>query len=206
MSTQFGLPVKAVQCDNGREFDNTTSRAFFLSHRVQLRMSCPYTSSQNGKAERMIRTTTEIMRTLLLQASLPARFWAESLQTSTYLLHRLPSAACPAPTPHHALFGTPPRYDDLRVFGCACYPNTTATAPTSWHPVRLSVSSSGTPRTIRGTGAMILPLVGSSSLAMWYLMSLSSLSPPPPRLPPLTSTSSRRVPLTRWPSHLYCFL
>ena len=129
VSTQFGLTIKAVQCDNGREFDNGTSRAFFLSHGVQLRMSCPYTSSQNGKAERMIRTTNDTMRTLLLQASLPARFWAESLHTSTYLLNRLPSAACPAPTPHHALFGTPPRYDHLRVFGCACYPNTTATAP-----------------------------------------------------------------------------
>jgi hypothetical protein len=43
VSTQFGLTVKAVQCDNGREFDNNTSRSFFLS-RVQLRMSCPYTS------------------------------------------------------------------------------------------------------------------------------------------------------------------
>ncbi|XP_002440449.2 basic proline-rich protein [Sorghum bicolor] len=125
----FSLTIKAVQCDNGREFDNSTSRAFFLSHGVQLRMSCPYTSSQNGKAERMIRTTNDTIRTLLLQASLPARFWAESLHTSTYLLNRLPSTACPAPTPHHALFGTPPRYDHLRVFGCACYPNTTATAP-----------------------------------------------------------------------------
>ena len=129
VSTQFGLTIKAVQCDNGREFDNSASRAFFLSHGVQLRMSCLYSSSQNGKAERMIRTTTETMCTLLLQASLPARFWPESLHTSTYLLNRLPSAACPAPTPHHALFGTPPRYDHLRVFGCACYPNTTATAP-----------------------------------------------------------------------------
>ena len=57
------------------------------------------------------------------------RFWAEALHTSTYLLNRLPSTACPAPTPHQALFGTPPRYDHLRVFGCACYPNTAATAP-----------------------------------------------------------------------------
>ena len=107
MSTQFGLTAKAVLCDNGREFDNSTSRAFFLSHNVQLRMSCPYTSSQNGKAERMIRTANDIVRTLLLQASLPGRFWAESLHTSTCLLNRIPSAACPAPTPHHALFGTP---------------------------------------------------------------------------------------------------
>jgi hypothetical protein len=70
----------------------------------------------------MIHTTTETMRTLLLQASLPAHFWAESLH------NRLPSVACPATTPHHALFGTPPRYDHLRVFGCACYPNTATTA------------------------------------------------------------------------------
>ena len=45
VSTQFGLTIKAVQCDNGREFDNSTSRAFFISYGVQLRMSCPYTSS-----------------------------------------------------------------------------------------------------------------------------------------------------------------
>jgi hypothetical protein len=32
VSTQFGLTIKAVQCDNGREFDNSTSRDFFLSH------------------------------------------------------------------------------------------------------------------------------------------------------------------------------
>ena len=128
MSTQFGLTVKAVQCDNGREFDNSTSRSFFLSRGVQLRMSCPYTSPQNRKAERMIRMTNDVVRTLLIQASLPPRFCAESLHTATYLLNHLPSTASPAPTPHHALFGTPPRYDHVRVFGCACYPNTSATA------------------------------------------------------------------------------
>src|SRR6185312_15919597 len=120
VSTQFSLTVKAVQCDNGREFDNSISRSFFLSQGVQLCMSCPYTSPQNGKTERMIRTMNDIVRTLLIQAFLPLRFWAESLHTATYLLNRLPSTASPAPTPHHALFGTPPLYDHLRVFGCAC--------------------------------------------------------------------------------------
>jgi hypothetical protein len=123
------LPLRPSSVTTGGEFDNTASRAFFLSEGVQLRMSCPYTSPQNGKAERMIRTTNNVVRTLLLQASLPARFWAEGLHTATYLLNRLPSTACLAPTPHHALFGTPPRYDHLRVFGCACYPNLSATAP-----------------------------------------------------------------------------
>jgi hypothetical protein len=48
VSTQFGLQVKAVQCDNGQEFDNSTSRSSFLSRDIQLLMSCPYTSPQNG--------------------------------------------------------------------------------------------------------------------------------------------------------------
>jgi hypothetical protein len=38
--TQFGSLVKAVQCDNGHEFDNSSARTFFLSHSVILRMSC----------------------------------------------------------------------------------------------------------------------------------------------------------------------
>jgi hypothetical protein len=42
--TQFGTTIKSVQCDNGREFDNSLARTFFLSHDVALRMSCPYTS------------------------------------------------------------------------------------------------------------------------------------------------------------------
>jgi len=31
VSTQFGRPIQAIQCDNGREFDNSTSRSFFLT-------------------------------------------------------------------------------------------------------------------------------------------------------------------------------
>jgi hypothetical protein len=31
VSTQFGRTVKAIQCDNGREFDNSSTRIFLLS-------------------------------------------------------------------------------------------------------------------------------------------------------------------------------
>jgi hypothetical protein len=49
VSTQFGCTIRSVQCDNGHEFDNSSTQTFFLSHGVQLRMLCPYTSPQNGK-------------------------------------------------------------------------------------------------------------------------------------------------------------
>jgi hypothetical protein len=69
-----------------------------------------------------------------LQASLPASYWAEALHTATHLLNRLPSKAVSHPTPYFALYGTAPTYAHLRVFGCACYPNTSATAPHKLSP------------------------------------------------------------------------
>jgi hypothetical protein len=92
-------------------------------------MSCPYTSPQNDKAEHIIRTINNVIRMLLIQASLPGRYWAEGLHTAMYLLNRLPMKTISAACPHVALFGSAPSYEHIRVFGCACYPNITATAP-----------------------------------------------------------------------------
>jgi hypothetical protein len=88
-------------------------------------MSCPYTSTQNGKAELITRSVNNVIRTLLIQASLLRRYWAEGLHTATYLLNRLPTTAIQVVCPHLALFGSVPSYDYLRVFGCTCYPNMT---------------------------------------------------------------------------------
>jgi hypothetical protein len=129
VSTQFGARVKAVQCNNGREFDNSSTRHFFLTQGIHLRMSCPYTSPQNGKAERVIRSINNVVRSLLFQASMPPSYWVEALSTATVLLNILPTKTLKFSTPHLALFGKPPTYDHLRVFGCKCYPNTSATAP-----------------------------------------------------------------------------
>ena len=83
--TQFGSSIRAIQTDNGREFDNSTLRRFYTENGIVIQLSCPYTSQQNGKAERVLRTLNDGVRTLLLHATLPPQFWVKALQTSTYL-------------------------------------------------------------------------------------------------------------------------
>ena len=83
---------------------------------------------QNGKAERAIRSLNNVVRSLLFQACLPPRYWVEALNTATILLNILPTKTLRSRTPHEALLGSPPAYDHLRVFGCRCYPNLSATA------------------------------------------------------------------------------
>jgi len=60
---------------------------------------------------------------------MPPSYWVEALSTATGLLNILPTRTLAFSTPHLALYDTPPVYDHLRVFGCKCYPNLSATAP-----------------------------------------------------------------------------
>lgn len=72
--TQFNREIRAFQCDHGGEFDNRSMHDLFATNGIQFRFSCPHTSQQNGKSERMIRTINNVIRTLLFQAHLPPEY------------------------------------------------------------------------------------------------------------------------------------
>jgi transposase InsO family protein len=84
--TQFATTPKSFQADNGTEFVNTATTSYLASCGILLRLSCPYTSPQNGKAERMLRTTNNTIRTMLLHAFMPPSYWAEALTLQLFSL------------------------------------------------------------------------------------------------------------------------
>jgi hypothetical protein len=75
----------------------------------------------------------------------PLSFWAEALNTATYLINRRPCRATGPVTPHHLLLGVPPRYDELRVFGRLCYPTPRPRLATSSVRAQSHASSLATP-------------------------------------------------------------
>ena len=105
-TTQFGTTPKSLQADNGTEFVNHATATLLSSQGTTLRLSCPYTSPQNGKAERILRTINNTIRTMLLHAFMPPPYWAEALTTATTLLNRRPSSIHHQ-IPHQILYGTP---------------------------------------------------------------------------------------------------
>jgi hypothetical protein len=76
----------------------------------------------------MLHTINNTIRTLLIYVFMPSTYWVEALSTATFLINRLPSTKTPNTTPFQLLHNKPPTYSDLRVFGCLCYPDTSATA------------------------------------------------------------------------------
>ncbi|GJU67332.1 ribonuclease H-like domain-containing protein [Tanacetum coccineum] len=121
--TQFKCEIKSFQCDHGGEFDNRALHTLFASKGIQFRFSCPQTSQQNGKFERMIRTINNLIRALLFQAHLPPTFWVEVVNKVVHILNILPSTAINNEIPYTRLYGTNLDYSLLRTFGCLCYPH-----------------------------------------------------------------------------------
>jgi hypothetical protein len=77
------------------------------------------------------------------------------------------------PTPYFALYGTTPSYDHLHVFGCACYPNTSATSTHKLAPRSTAASSWATAPTTRGTAALTSSPTAYSSLVTLFLMKMT---------------------------------
>lgn len=64
VGTQFQRPIQCFQTNNEKEFDNSASQAFFAKHGIMLHLTCPYTSQQNGRAKRILRTLNDNLRAL----------------------------------------------------------------------------------------------------------------------------------------------
>jgi hypothetical protein len=64
----------------------------------------------------------DCLHTMLIHSATPLEFWAEALATATYLVNRRPCRATGTTMSYALLFSTSPSYDELRVFGCCCFP------------------------------------------------------------------------------------
>jgi len=119
--TQFSTPIRVFRSDSGGEYLSAAFRQFLDSEGTLAQLSCPGAHAQNGVVERKHHHLIETARTLLIASFVPSHFWGEAVSTSLYLINRQPSSKLSGKSLGEVLFGTPPRYDHLRVFGCLCY-------------------------------------------------------------------------------------
>ena len=84
-----------------------------------MKKSCPYRAWQNGLIERCNRSISNLARTLMIQAGLPAEFWAHAVCTAAYTINRLSHKRLPdGITPYEAMHAVRPNIANMRVFGC----------------------------------------------------------------------------------------
>lgn len=121
VENQFSTKIKTLRTDSGGEYLSSNFQEFLASKGIIHQRSCPATPQQNGVAERKNRHLIDVVRTLLLESSVPSMFWVEALKTAAHLINRLPSQVLHMESPYFRLFAKQPSYDNLRIFGCVCF-------------------------------------------------------------------------------------
>jgi hypothetical protein len=117
---QLEAKIKAFRTDRGGEFLNREMAEFCQSKGIQHQKTNPYSSQENGVAERLNRTLVERARALLSSSGMGKEFWAEAIHTVNHMRNRTVSRIH-GRTPLEVLTRKIPSVEHLRVFGSPCY-------------------------------------------------------------------------------------
>lgn len=115
--------VKVARSDNAPELVKVIKQ-WEREDGVRADPTAPYTSSQNGKAERAIQNSEQLGRAMLSEAKLPITFWPYAVQTAAYILNRTavgPMIDGKPTSPEEIWTGKKPQIHHMRVWGCKCY-------------------------------------------------------------------------------------
>ena len=101
--TTTGRKIRRLRTD--RAYKSVAWREYCQSHGITHEFTAPYSSAQNGLAERAIRTIMDDTRTLLRDSDLGHSYWAEAAAYSIDTRNLIPSRRHPGRIPLEAFTG-----------------------------------------------------------------------------------------------------
>ncbi|XP_055932967.1 uncharacterized protein LOC129962989 [Argiope bruennichi] len=99
---------------------------------IQHQKSIPYTPEQMGVGERNNGTLVERARSMLTDAHLDKKYWAEAVQTANHCKNVSSTVAVTGMTPYEKWSGDKPNLEYLRVFGCRAFVHIPKEKRTKW--------------------------------------------------------------------------
>ena len=117
--TMTGRRIRRLKTDGA--FGSAAWIEYLQKNGILHEPTAPYSSAQNGLAERAIRTTIEDVRTLLQDSGLGHSYWAEAAAFSIGIRNLIPSRRHPGKIPLESFTGKRQSVSHLRVFGAKCW-------------------------------------------------------------------------------------
>lgn len=120
-ATETGHRPVDIRSDGAMDYEGEEWAKWLKDNGIRHRRTNPYTSKQNGVAERYNRTLMERVLAVMADSELEQQWWAKAALTANYLSNRVPQRG-QSMTPFEAFYGRQPNVTDLRVFGCPASP------------------------------------------------------------------------------------
>ncbi|PHH49299.1 Retrovirus-related Pol polyprotein from transposon TNT 1-94 [Ceratocystis fimbriata CBS 114723] len=115
-----GQRLGAIRTDNAPELVQLSSQWQKTDGVIQ-QLTVPYSSWQNGKAERFHRSLEEGTRALLKGSKLPTCFWLLAMETTCYVLNMKTCSSNTGKSRLETFCGTKPTIDHMHPWGCEAF-------------------------------------------------------------------------------------
>ena len=148
---------------------------YMKQHEIVHQTTVPYSPAQNGVAERMNRTLVETARSMMSHSKVPTEFWAEAVNTATYVRNRSPTTSLKGMTPFERLLNRKPNVSNLKVFGCVAYAHILENMRNKLEEKSRKCVFVGYPEGTKGFKLYDLSKKSSFEAQMLYLMKRSSI-------------------------------
>ncbi|GJP77788.1 hypothetical protein CLOP_g8133 [Closterium sp. NIES-67] len=107
-----GALVKVLRSDRGGEYLGKELQTFLEEKGITHQLSVPYTPQQNGAAERLNRTLTDLARAILAHAELDNTWWGAAVQYANWVKNRMGSKGLGGKSPYSLWTGKADARDD----------------------------------------------------------------------------------------------
>ena len=120
MEKQTKRSIKVLQSDRGGEYLSGEFLDYLKENGIVSQWTPTYTPQLNGVSERRNRTLLDMVRSMMSYADLPVFLWGYALETSTYLLNKVPSKFVPQ-TPYDIWKERKSSLKHVKIWGCPAY-------------------------------------------------------------------------------------
>ena len=113
--------VHILRTDNGGEYSSKDFESYLRKQGISHQVTAPYSSAQNGKAERLDHTFFNRAHTIMSENKFPPKLWGECVHTAAYLRDCTPTHTLKNMTPYEAYYGSRPDISHLHKIGCHAF-------------------------------------------------------------------------------------
>ena len=113
--------LNILRSDNRGEYCSMEFNSFLKEKGITHQTTIPHNSAPNGVAEQMNRMLLESTCAMMSHADIPDKFWAEAVNTATYVRNQSLTTAVKEVTKFECFCNCKPDVSNLQAFGCTAY-------------------------------------------------------------------------------------
>nr|GEX18039.1 hypothetical protein [Tanacetum cinerariifolium] len=115
VENQLGKTIKSLRSDREGEYMSQEFLDHLKEHGIIVHRTPPYTPQHNGVSERRNQTLIDMVRSMMIQTTLPKSFWDYTLETAARILNMVPTKKVDK-TPYEIWHGQAPKLSYLKVW------------------------------------------------------------------------------------------